>query len=196
MGIHIEPDRATRASMEPTRRGRPEGFSPRCNPCSSVAQVVWAQYFLTKVSVAQTVDREGKQALVVYQPGRERRDRRLMSTSDAKMVQELVKVRVNAAGDDPSSSQRLRAKPVLRTCFRLSPFPPAAFLARASSPQPCRGPPDAGSRTTIFLGALQSDRPHRPPGRFCSCGWLPRSHRGIIKRPRARTLESWARPFG
>lgn len=55
-------------------------------------QVLWAQFFLTKVSVAQKVDKEGKPVLVVFQPQSQRRDRRILTSDDAKMVLELVKV--------------------------------------------------------------------------------------------------------
>lgn len=59
---------------------------------SRPGQVVWAQFFLTKISVEQSTERDGKPTLLVFQPGRARSSSRLMTSDDAKMVPELVKV--------------------------------------------------------------------------------------------------------
>lgn len=49
---------------------------------------------LKNISVADKVDKEGKRVLVVYMHGGKRRDRRVMTSDDVKMVLELVKVRL------------------------------------------------------------------------------------------------------
>lgn len=56
-------------------------------------KVLWMQFLLSNISVAQKIDKEGKEVLVVYMPGGQRRDRQIMTPDDAKMVLELVKVR-------------------------------------------------------------------------------------------------------
>lgn len=50
---------------------------------------------LSNISVATKLDKEGKRVLFVHMPGGKRSDRRIMTPDDAKMVLELVKVRLS-----------------------------------------------------------------------------------------------------
>ena len=56
------------------------------------------QCVLTNILMAEKVDKEGKRTLVVSMPGGKRRDRRIMTPDDAKMVLELVKVHGTSQG--------------------------------------------------------------------------------------------------